>query len=84
MMKYCDCIEQFNKEMEGTEHLSPFTEVFLLFESPPVIIYAICVPQRTPKGNVSQRKTTNIIMRHCPFCGKKLPLAQKADGGNGR
>ena len=69
MSEYCDCIEQFNKKAGN----SPFTEAFLIFTSPPTTLYAICVPEKTPKGNWSQSKQTNIIMNHCPFCGEKLP-----------
>ena len=68
-MKYCDCIEQFNKKVEG----SPFVEMFFILTQPHATIYAICVPKKTAKGNWSQSKQTNIIMNHCPFCGKKLP-----------
>ncbi len=84
-MKYCDCIEQFNEKVKDTEHLSPFVEMFLVLVSPPVTIFAIQVPQKTRGGNWSQTKHTNIVMAHCPFCGKKLPEPPKQeenDGGN--
>lgn len=73
MKEYCDCIEQFNKSLGDKEHTSPFTEMFFILTPPPAPVYALCVPQRTPKGNWSQSKQTNIIMSHCPFCGEKLP-----------
>ena len=73
MGAYCDCIEVFNKSLEETEHQSPFVEMFFILTQPHATIYAICVPQKTPKGNWSQTKQTNLMMNYCPFCGVKLP-----------
>ena len=79
MNEYCDCIEQFNEKLGDTKHTSPFTEMFFIVTQPTATVYAICVPQRTPRGNWSQRKQTNILMRHCPFCGTELPLPPAKD-----
>ena len=72
-MKYCDCIDQFNEKLKGTEHTSPFTEMYLIFTSPTATIFAIQVPQKTRGGNWSATKHTNIVMAYCPFCGQELP-----------
>ena len=83
-MIFCDCIEQFNEKLKGTEYFSPFTEMYLLFEIPPVTVFAIQVPQKTRGGNWSATKHTNVVMAHCPFCGKELPKPPKQEENDGR
>jgi len=83
-MNYCDCIEQFNEKLKGTEYFSPFTEMYLLFEKPVVTVFAIQVPQKTRRGNWSATKHTNIVMAYCPFCGKELPKPPKQEENDDR